>query len=134
LSKKEAVEKPLRRARPLSPHLTIYRPQMSSMLSITHRMTGVILFFSVMLLIWTFVFSVYNADDLDIMSDFFKNNFVKFILLGLTFCLFYHLSNGIRHLLWDVGYGYDIKTMEQTGWMVIISAVTLTALTWFVAY
>ena len=96
------------RKRPLSPHLQIYKPQLTSILSILHRATGVTLSMgSIILVLWIIALTL--GEETYAMFSLIVNHWVsKFILLGFTFGLFYHLSNGIRHLFWDAGYGYDL--------------------------
>lgn len=114
--------------RPTSPHLSIYRPQISSVLSITHRMTGVALYAGIVVLaLWLYTAAyapAYYAQFFDCLSS----SIGRFLLLGWTFSFFYHLSNGIRHLFWDMGKGYAIPDVNRSGWMVVFSAVIFTAL------
>ena len=120
------------RQRPLSPHLQIYKPQLTSLLSILHRATGVALSIgSVILVSWVVALSLGEtaySSYLMIINSWFG----KLVLFGFTFGLFYHLSNGIRHLFWDAGYGYDLKVAYTSGTLVIISSLTLTIVTWFI--
>ena len=122
----------MNRQRPLSPHLQIYKPQLTSILSILHRATGVALSIgSIILVSWVVALSLgetaYSSYPMII-----SNWFGKLVLFGFTFGLFYHLSNGIRHLFWDAGYGYDLKVAYTSGTLVIISSLTLTIVTWFI--
>ena len=122
----------MNRQRPLSPHLQIYKPQLTSILSILHRATGVALSIgSIILVSWVVALSLgeiaYSS-----YSMIINNWFGKLVLFGFTFGLFYHLSNGIRHLFWDAGYGYDLKVAYTSGTLVIITSLTLTIATWFI--
>ena len=122
----------MNRQRPLSPHLQIYKPQLTSILSILHRATGVALSIgSIILVSWVVALSLgeiaYSS-----YSMIINNWFGKLVLFGFTFGLFYHLSNGIRHLFWDAGYCYDLKVAYTSGALVIISSLTLTIVTWFI--
>ena len=120
------------RQRPLSPHLQIYKPQLTSLLSILHRATGVALSIgSVILVSWVVALSL-GETAYSSYSMIINSWFGKLVLFGFTFGLFYHLSNGIRHLFWDVGYGYDLKVAYTSGSLVIISSLTLTIVTWFI--
>ena len=122
------------RQRPLSPHLQIYKPQITSMLSILHRATGIALSIgSVILVLWIVALTLGENTYL-IYSNLINNWFVKLIIFGFTFALFYHLSNGIRHLFWDAGYGYDLKHAYISGVAVIISSLSLTSITWLIVY
>jgi succinate dehydrogenase / fumarate reductase cytochrome b subunit len=121
-------------SRPLSPHLQIYNPQITSVLSILHRMMGVGLSFGSVFLIYWLSAAAYGPDAFARAQGFFGSWIGQLILLGLTFSLFYHLANGIRHLIWDVGLGFEMPMLRATGIVVVITAFGLTALTWVVAY
>jgi len=122
----------IQKIRPLSPHLTIYKPQLTSLLSILHRATGVALSIgSVILVSWVVALSL-GETAYSSYSMIINSWFGKLVLFGFTFGLFYHLSNGIRHLFWDAGYGYDLKVAYTSGTLVIISSLTLTIVTWFI--
>ena len=122
------------RARPLSPHLQVYNPQITSVLSILHRMMGVALSFGSVFLIYWLSAAAYGPDAFARAQAFFGSPIGQLILLGLTFSLFYHLANGIRHLIWDVGLGFEMPMLRATGIVVVVIAIGLTALTWIVAY
>ncbi len=121
-------------ARPLSPHLQVYNPQITSVLSILHRMTGVALAFGSILLIYWLSAAAYGPDAFATAQAVMGSWFGRLVLFGLTFALFYHFGNGIRHLFWDAGYGFELPTLRSTGYLVVIAAVVLTALTWIAAY
>jgi succinate dehydrogenase / fumarate reductase cytochrome b subunit len=131
------------RKRPLSPHLQIYKPQFSSVTSIFHRFTGVILYFAIIAISWYVVYYAYqiNVDsNSDIIGcDCALSLSIKILLylmaLATTFSLYYHLFNGIRHLFWDIGKGFDKETANHSAILVIILSIFLTALTcWFFIY
>jgi len=122
------------RQRPLSPHLQIYKPQLTSILSILHRATGVALSIgSIILVSWVIALTLGEATYLSYLK-IINNWFGKLILFGFTFALFYHFSNGIRHLFWDAGYGYDLKQAYMSGTLVIIASLTLTIITWLLVF
>ena len=122
------------RQRPLSPHLQIYKPQITSVLSILHRGTGIVLSIgSIILVLWIVTLTLGESTYL-MYSNIINNWFGKFIIFGFTFALFYHLSNGVRHLFWDAGYGYDLKHAYISGVAVIISSLSLTSITWLIVY
>ena len=122
------------RQRPLSPHLQIYKPQITSILSILHRGTGIVLSIgSIILVLWIVTLTLGESTYL-MFSNIINNWFGKFIIFGFTFALFYHLSNGIRHLFWDAGYGYDLNHAYISGISVIISSLLLTSMTWLIVY
>jgi succinate dehydrogenase / fumarate reductase cytochrome b subunit len=117
---------------PLSPHLQIYRWHISSLLSITHRISGVINLFSfILIFFWLLALSLgENKYELFLILI---NSFVgKFILIGFSWSMSFHLLSGIRHLFWDLGYGFEIKTANITGTIVIISSLILTIIFWLI--
>ena len=121
------------RERPISPHLQVYKPQITSMLSIFHRITGVALTFGLILLVaWIFTLSL-GEDYFEYFVMFIKSWFGLLILFGFTFALNYHLCNGIRHLFWDAGYGYEIETVHKSGLAVLVVSFVLTILIWYLA-
>lgn len=122
------------RGRPLSPHLQVYRPQITSILSILHRMMGVALCIGAVLLVYWLSAAAYGPDAFERAQWFFSSWLGQFLLMGLTFSLFYHAANGVRHLFWDVGLGFGLPILRTTGVLVVIVAVGLTVATWIVAY
>ena len=121
------------RERPISPHLQVYKPQITSVLSIFHRITGVALTFGLILLVaWIFTLSL-GEEYFEYFVMFIKSWFGLLILFGFTFALNYHLCNGIRHLFWDAGYGYEIETVQKSGLAVLVVSFVLTILIWYLA-
>ncbi len=120
--------------RPLSPHLQVYRPQITSMLSILHRITGVGLGAGTLLIAWWLIAAATGPEAFDTAQAFIGSLIGRLILLGFTWALFYHLCNGIRHLVWDAGYGYDLDSVTRTGWLVVVASLVLTALAWIAGY
>ena len=117
--------------RPISPHLQVYKPQITSVLSIFHRITGVALTFGLILLVaWIFTLSL-GEEYFEYFVIFIKSWFGLLILFGFTFALNYHLCNGIRHLFWDAGYGYEIETVHKSGLAVLVVSCVLTILIWY---
>lgn len=117
--------------KPLSPHLQVYKPQITSILSITHRITGIILFFSSFFLaLWLFSMA-YNENIKNLVNTFFSLFFGKTILFFISFSFFYHLLNGIRHLFWDIGYGYKLSNVYITGLLVIVLTLIINIYIWF---
>lgn len=116
--------------RPLSPHLQVYKIQITSLLSILHRATGIVLFMGTVLWTLWFLALAIGPESYEFVQSFLLSPFGLFILFGWSFSFFYHLCNGIRHLIWDAGYGYDMKTVRNSGWFVIICSLLLTLLTW----
>ena len=120
--------------RPLSPHLQVYRIQLTSLLSITHRATGIALTVGALYLVWWIVAIAAGPDAYATVSNFSGSIIGRLMLLGWTFSLFYHLANGIRHLVWDAGHGLDLKTTYMSGWLVVLAASALTVIAWIAAY
>jgi len=121
------------RQRPLSPHLQVYKPQITSTLSIIHRGTGVVLAIGALLLAAWLVCVASDADCFAWCQQLLASWFGKLALFAFSACMIYHLLNGIRHLLWDIGWGMEIETVVKTGYLVIFLSVVLSALLWFVA-
>jgi succinate dehydrogenase / fumarate reductase cytochrome b subunit len=119
--------------RPLSPHLQIYRPQLTSVLSIVHRMTGVGLTLGAVLVVWWLLAAATGPEYFAIVDGLLTSWIGLLVLLGSTWALAYHLLNGIRHLVWDIGYGYELETVDRSGIAVLIGSGVLTVLLWLVA-
>ena len=113
---------------PLSPHLQIYKWQISSLLSITHRIVGVINILAITLIcIWTLSLLV-GENSYEITHIFLKSLFGKFIIVFLCWTFSFHILNEIRHLIWDMGYGFDLKITKITGVLAFIGSFILTIL------
>ena len=119
--------------RPLSPHLGVYRWEIANSLSIVHRMTGVMLSIGAPALIGWLVSVLAGHDAYSRVNEFFAGIIGGLMLLGWSFCFFYHLGNGIRHLFWDAGYGFEKSQAKASGLIVVISASLLTLIFWAVA-
>jgi len=118
--------------RPLSPHLQVYRPQLTSVLSITHRATGIGLSFGIILLITWLVAAAAGMNYFNMVNSVVTSWFGKLVLLGFTWALFYHLCNGIRHLFWDAGFGFELSTVYKSGYATIAGSIILTATAWII--
>lgn len=116
--------------RPLSPHLQIYKPQITSAVSIFHRITGVILVFGVLALVGWLGAAAYGPRAFAVAQALFHSWFGYLCLFGWSACLFYHLCNGIRHLFWDIGWGYEDRQVTASGVAVLVGTAVLTALAW----
>ena len=114
--------------RPLSPHLQIYRPQLTSVLSITHRLTGFALSLVILLSPAILYFLTLSKDSHTLVMNVFQNSFVKLVLILAIVGLSYHLCNGIRHLAWDAGYGLDLDSSYKSGYAVILISSGITFL------
>ena len=118
---------------PLSPHLQIYRWHISSLLSITHRISGIInLLGLILIFFWVLVLSL-GESNYELFLLLINSFFGKFFLIGLTWSMSFHILSGIRHLAWDLGYGFEIKTANISGLIVIISSLVLTVIIWIFA-
>ena len=118
--------------RPLSPHLQVYRPQLTSVLSITHRATGIGLSFGIILLITWLVAAAAGVNYFNMVNSVITSWFGKLVLLGFTWALFYHLCNGIRHLFWDAGFGFELSTVYKSGYATVAGSIILTATAWII--
>ena len=112
--------------RPVSPHLQIYKPQLTSVLSITHRFTGVILSLFSILIPFSLLFISFGSDYYQLFLLIANHVFIKIILIGTIFSLAFHLSNGIRHLFWDMGFGLSIEDSYMSGYLVILTSILIT--------
>jgi succinate dehydrogenase / fumarate reductase, cytochrome b subunit len=121
-----------RRPRPLSPHLSIYRPTMTMAMSIAHRISGVALYAGVLLLAWFLISASADASSFAVFSDFVSSFAGRFALFLVTWALFHHLVGGLRHILWDAGYGLDAPLRDQMAWATMIGGFGLTALVWII--
>ena len=122
----------MQRKRPLSPHLQIYKPQLTSVLSVTHRATGLILTFGSMFFVAWLLAVAAGPEKYGAYMDLVNSWFGRAFLAGLTFCFFYHMTNGIRHLFWDVGRGFSLPQAYISGWIVVIASIMLTILVWVI--
>ena len=116
--------------RPLSPHLQVYRPQLTSTMSILHRITGLALVAGCIILV-TWLLSI--ASSAECLSCFYTaccHPLGRLMLVGISFSYFYHLFNGIRHLVWDAGYGFNLRSVYRGGYLVLALTIGATALIW----
>jgi succinate dehydrogenase / fumarate reductase cytochrome b subunit len=117
--------------RPLSPHLQIYRPQLTSVLSISHRLTGLILSAGLIVVVLWFLALASGPDHYDRFLAALAHPLGMVAMAVWTFSLFYHLLNGIRHLLWDAGWLLELKSAYASGYAVVTGAVLLTVISWW---
>jgi succinate dehydrogenase / fumarate reductase, cytochrome b subunit len=118
--------------RPLSPHLQIYKPQISTATSIFHRITGCALAVGLLLMVWWLVAAATGPRAFAAAQGFVGSPIGLILMFGWTLALWYHFCNGIRHLFWDAGFGFDIKTSHRNAYAVVIATVVLTVLSWVV--
>ena len=115
---------------PLSPHLQIYRWHISSLLSITHRISGVINLIALILIFFWLLILTFGESNYELFLLIINSFLGKFILIGFTWSMSFHLLSGIRHLAWDLGYGFEIKTANISGALVILSSLVATIIFW----
>ena len=119
--------------RPMAPHLQVYRWQITMVLSILHRATGTVLSLGFLLLVGWLVAAASGVDAYRQIGGLLSSGLGQLILLGISFCFFYHLGNGIRHLAWDAGWGFEIPQVYASGWSVVIFSIVLTGAFWWLA-
>jgi len=113
---------------PLSPHLQVYKWQISSLLSITHRIVGVINIFAITFICFWCLSLLLGESSYQTINIFFNSIFGKFIIISLTWTFSFHILNEIRHLAWDWGYGFELKTAKISGIFVLVGSFVLTIL------
>jgi succinate dehydrogenase / fumarate reductase cytochrome b subunit len=123
-----------RQPRPLSPHLQVYRPQITSVLSITHRISGVALGAGALLLTWWLVAAVEGPESFNEVQAVIGSWYGRLLIFGFTLAFFFHLSNGVRHLFWDLGYGLELRSVYRSGWVVMVLTLVLTLFSWLLGY
>jgi len=117
--------------RPLSPHLSIYRWPITMTMSILHRATGVAMSVGFIVLVGWLFDAAMGAETYAAMLTYLDTMVGKLLLMGWSFAFFFHLSNGVRHLIWDSGRGFEKTTANASAWFVLLSAIVLTALFWW---
>ncbi|HKU07412.1 MAG TPA: succinate dehydrogenase, cytochrome b556 subunit [Bradyrhizobium sp.] len=120
--------------RPLSPHLQTYRWTLTMALSIVHRATGIALYFGTLLLAWWLIAAASGPGAYANVQAFTSSLFGKLILFGYTWALLHHLVSGLRHFVWDLGYGFKANEREALTWGALIAGISLTVLVWIIAY
>jgi succinate dehydrogenase / fumarate reductase cytochrome b subunit len=120
--------------RPLSPHLQIYRPMLTMMLSIMHRITGAALYFGIILLIWWLTAAATSEAYFAMVQGFFAHWFGRLVLFGFTLALIYHTLGGLKHLLWDTGRAMEKDQIEVLAKLHVIGTVVITLGLWLIAY
>jgi succinate dehydrogenase cytochrome b subunit len=118
--------------RPLSPHLQVYRWQLTMTMSILHRATGMALAVGALYLVLWVVFASASPSTYAKFQGFNVSILGRIFLGGWLFCLYYHLCNGIRHLFWDMGYGFELKDAYRSGWIVVAICLIATVVSWVV--
>src|ERR1022692_4107777 len=123
----------LKRSQPLSPHIQIYRPQLTSVLSIANRISGIVLsLYAIVLVVWL-VAAAAGPHAYSVIHVFMGSGAGRILLFGCTFSFFLHLCGGIRHLIWDAGFGFELRTIYASGWTVVLMSSALTIIAWIVS-
>ncbi len=121
-------------SRPMSPHLQIYKLPLTALLSVLHRATGAALFVALFIMVIYLLALASGESNWLIIHNLLSSWFGLIILIGITFSLYYHLCNGIRHMIWDLGLSMDKQSLTTTGFIVLIMSLFLTFLTWVIPY
>jgi succinate dehydrogenase / fumarate reductase cytochrome b subunit len=119
--------------RPISPHLSIYRPQINMVMSIVHRITGSALYVGTVLLAAWLVAAAMGPREFAIVNGLFAHPLGLLVLLGYTWALVHHMLGGVRHLIWDTGQALDIKSVNGLSWLSLIASLATTAVLWTLA-
>ena len=120
--------------RPLSPHLQVFKPLITMVMSILHRITGAALYFGTILVAWWLIAAASGPDYFAWVDGFFGSFFGRLILFGYTWALMHHMLGGLRHFVWDMGAGFELPVANRMAWATVIGSVTLTVLIWVVGY
>lgn len=120
-------------ARPLSPHLQVYRWPVTMAMSIAHRVTGGALYFGTLLLVWLLLAAATGQSAYELASSVFGSILGRLVMFGYSFALFHHMLGGIRHFVWDTGRGMEPGTRDTIAWATLAGSVALTLLVWAVA-
>ena len=120
--------------RPLSPHLTVYRPPITMTMSIVHRITGGALYFGTLLVAWWLFAAATSERYFDFVDAIFGSWIGRLVLLGYTWALIHHMLGGIRHLVWDTGIGLEKHTASKIAWATLAGSIALTLLIWIAGY
>ena len=120
--------------RPTSPHLQIYRLPITAIASILHRITGVVLAIGTLALVYWLIAAAIGEESFNTAQAIAGSWIGRLALFGWTLAFFFHLANGIRHLVWDAGRGFDLPTTYRNSWIVFISTVVLTIIAWVLGY
>ncbi|WP_422374305.1 succinate dehydrogenase, cytochrome b556 subunit [Roseibium sp.] len=124
----------LRGNRPLSPHLQIYKPILTMVMSILHRITGAALYFGTILLAWWLIAAAAGPAYFDFVNDIYGSIIGRLILFGFTWALVHHMLGGLRHFIWDMGAGFGKDAREWLAKATIIGSVSLTLILWIIGY
>jgi len=130
MSRVDSYSKSLEDRRPLSPHLSIYRPMLTMMMSIMHRITGAALYVGTLLIVWYLIAAASGPQAFATAAWFFRSIFGELILFGFSWALFHHALGGIRHMIWDAGHGFQPAERERLAQATLIGGLVLTIALW----
>ena len=119
--------------RPLSPHLQIYRPMLTMMMSIIHRLTGIALYLGTILVAWWLIATASGEEAYELYQAVAGSLIGRIVLIGFTWALLHHMLGGIRHLIWDAGYGFALPVVEWMARLTLAVSLLATALVWWLA-
>lgn len=122
------------RDRPLSPHLQVYRLPLNAITSITHRLTGLLLALGAVIVVAFLIAAADGSRSYQVAYDLAASWVGRIVLVAFTLALYYHLCAGVRHLVWDAGYGFGLDAARRGSWLVIAGAIVLTVATWALAF
>jgi succinate dehydrogenase / fumarate reductase cytochrome b subunit len=121
--------------RPISPHIQIYRVTLTMALSVLHRATGIALYFGTLLLAWWLIAAASGSSGAYSTVQAFTGSIIgRLIVFGYTWALMHHMLSGIRHFVWDLGFGFKANEREALTWGALIGGIVLTVLIWIIAY
>jgi len=133
MSRVDSYSKSLEDRRPLSPHLSIYRPMLTMMMSIMHRITGAALYAGTLLVAWYLIAAASGPQAFATAAWFFGSILGQLILFGFSWALIHHALGGIRHMIWDAGYGFKPVERERLAQATLFGGLGLTILLWLIA-
>ena len=123
-----------RRPRPLSPHIQVYKFMLTYVMSGFHRVTGLVLYFGFLLVAWWLIAAASGPNAYGYVEWFMGSLIGRLVLLGYTWALLHHMLGGMRHLIWDLGYGFEPNEREFLALATIVGSITLTLIVWVVGY
>lgn len=128
------TSKPGLRERPLSPHLQVWKPQITMVMSIVHRITGAALYFGTLILVWWLVAAASDPAYFDAVNAYLSSILGRLVLFGYTWALLHHAAGGVRHLFWDAMWGIDLPAANTWAWGTLVFSLLGTLALWVVAY
>jgi len=124
----------IRSKRPISPHLTVWRPTITYVMSFMHRATGSALYFGMLLFAWWIMAAAAGPAYFDWVNAIYGSWFGQLVLFGFTWALLHHMLGGLRHFVWDTGRGMDKASTTTMAWATLAGSIVLTFLVWIVGY